>query len=316
MRQGIYEGLIDDLIYLRKGEGFASAKLRNATNLLAVLGGKNQNFKDLAVRFISAINSLPDEKSAQVLLSAYGLTSEYLSAEHTSLAKRRRAFGQTIGLKPDALAKRENAAISELAIQLITARYTMSPLPFSSAVVPHNAAIHEYVEILTLVKNTLWTEAREYYRLISLVDDVDYLEISSDIPAKITSNCECEVKTEPSSGGLRHRFFYPKPLMRGQLAELRFTMTPDQKLADPNSLRLNETTRAFHEPTLEAKFELIFIGEKPQVIWQYDHLAMYERPGVPAKEQLLDLGDTSVVQANFTDLYGGLFSGVAWKWVL
>jgi hypothetical protein len=104
--------------------------------------------------------------------------------------------------------------------------------------------------------------------------------------------------------------------MRGQLAELRFTMTPDQKLADPNSLRLNETTRAFHEPTLEAKFELIFIGEKPQVIWQYDHLAMYERPGVPAKEQLLDLGDTSVVQANFTDLYGGLFSGVAWKWVL
>jgi hypothetical protein len=169
MRQGIYEGLIDDLIYLRKGEGFASAKLRNATNLLAVLGGKNQNFKDLAVRFISAINSLPDEKSAQVLLSAYGLTSEYLSAEHTSLAKRRRAFGQTIGLKPDALAKRENAAISELAIQLITARYTMSPLPFSSAVVPHNAAIHEYVEILTLVKDTLWTEAREYYRLISLV---------------------------------------------------------------------------------------------------------------------------------------------------
>jgi hypothetical protein len=314
---GIYEDLITDLMYLRKGSGFTAGRLRNASTLLKLLGGKEQDFSDLKVRFVSAINSLPDKHSGELLLAAYALLPECGQQEQTnseSLVSRRMAYGSLVGLKPDAIAKHENAAIRELAIQLLTARYTMSPLPFSSDVVPHNAALHEYVEITTLVKDRLWVETREYYKLISLVNDVGWLEISSDIPAKVTSNCDYTAQTNPSSGGLRHRFYFTNPLMRGQVAELKFTMTPDEQLAEPASLVLIEETRAFHEPTLAAKFEVIFMGQKPTTIWQYDHLAIYERPGKPSKQQLLGTTSNSAVTANFTDLYGGMYSGVAWRW--
>jgi hypothetical protein len=308
----LYEDLITDLIYLRKDKGFTANRLRNASTLLQVLGGNGQDFTDLRVRFVSAINSLPDKHQAEVLLAAYSLLPKYAAVQQ--LAQRRKAYGQHIGLKTDAIAKHENAAIKELAIQLLTARYTMSPLPFSPSVVPHNAAIHEYVEIVTTVKDRLWRETKETYKIISLVNDVGWLEISSDIQAIVTSTCEAKAKTEPSSGGLRHRFYFDQPLMRGQSTTLSFTMTPDKTLADPDSLVLIEETRAFHEPTLTANFKVIFIGQKPTTIWQYDHLAIYERPGKPSKEQLLDLNSGNTFTAEFTDLYGGMFSGVAWKW--
>jgi hypothetical protein len=308
----IYELLLTDLIYLCKETGCTTRRLRNADTLSKVLGGGNQNFTDLKARFVSAINSLPDKQATITLLAAYGLLPKYANIPQLSL--RRKLYGQQVGLKSDAIAKHEKAAIRELAIQLLTARYTMSPLPFSPNVVPHNAALHEYVEIATVVKDRLWQETKETYRLISLVDDVGWLEISSDIPAIVTSTCETTAKTEPSSGGLRHRFYFDKPLMRGSRTTLTFTMTPDEKLADPASLVLIEETRAFHEPTIAAKFTVAFIGQQPSTIWHYDHLAIYERPGEPTKRQLLKPDDTGMVQADFTDLYGGMYSGVAWGW--
>ena len=322
LANNIYESLLDELIYLRKGEGFSPTKLRTAPTLLQILGGDDQSHDDLRVRFTSAINSLPDKHQSETLLMAYGIPPEYTGIRQ--LVNRRKFYGLIIGLKPDAIAKHENAAIAELAIQLLTARYVFSPLPFSEKVVPHNAALHEYVEITTVVKDKRWQETREYYKIIPLVDDVGWLEISSDIPAEVTlgenalnvsgSHRAIRITTDPSSSGLRHRFYFEKSVMRGQLIELAFVMTPDAKLIDPNKPFLHEETRAFHEPTLAAKFEVIFIAEKPGIIWQYDHLAFFERPGEPEYGQILNLGNCNSVQASFTDLYGGMYSGVAWRW--
>ncbi|MCL2280658.1 hypothetical protein FWC31_02105 [Candidatus Saccharibacteria bacterium] len=299
-------------MYLRKDKGFTAGRLRNASTLLRVLGGAGQDFLDLRVRFISAVNSLPDKRAANLMMAAYGLLPGYKGL--SQLSERRKTYGQQVGLKIDAIAKHENAAIRELAIQLLTARYTMSPLPFSSNVVPHNAALHEYVEINTLVKDRLWQETTETYEIISQVDDVGWLEISSDIPAIVTSTCDAKAVTEPSSNGLRHRFCFDEPLMRGSATTLTFTMAPDSLLADLTSLVLIEESRAFHEPTIAAKFIIKFIGQQPSVIWQYDHLAIYERPGKPIKQQLLISDESGTVTATFTDLYGGMFSGVAWGW--
>ena len=308
----IYEDLVDDLRYMRRNEGFSASRLRSVDTLVRVLGGNTQSFDDLKVRFVSAINALPDKASADVLLNAYGLLPSSINLG--SLLERRHSFGESIGLKADALAKRENAAINELAILLLTARYTMSPLPFSPKVMPSNAALHERVEVTTLVKDRLWVETRERFDIISLVDNVDHFEVSSDIPAIVTSTCEAKAKTEPSSGGLRHRFYYDSWLMRGSQTELTFTMRPNKELADPSKLILKEETRAFHEPTLAAGFEVIFMGQKPRVIWSYSQLAIYERPSKPEQQQILDLGGGSSVQAIFTDLYGGLYAGIAWEW--
>lgn len=311
-KSNTYENLITNLMYLRKDKGFTASRLRNTRTLLGLLGGSGQGFADLKARFVSAINSMADKRAVSLLLAAYALAPDY--ADASQLSERRQAYGQAVGLKSDALAKHENAAVRELAIQLLTARYTFSPLPFSPNVVPHNAALHEYVEIATVVKNQHWQETRETYKLISLVDNVGWLEISSDIPAIVTSTCKAKVKTGPSSGGLRHRFYFDELLMRGDIATLTFTMTPDERLADPDKRILHEETRAFHEPTLIAKYTVTFIGEQPTVIWQYDHLAIYERPGEPSERQLLTPDANGIVQADFTDLYGGLYSGVAWEW--
>lgn len=314
----IYEELIAELMYLRKDRGFTISRLDNAYTLLELLGGDDQSFQDLRARFVSAVNSLPDKQAASLLLAVYGLSPEYANADAgldiMLLAKRRLLYGQRINLKPDAVAKHENAAIRELAIRLLSARYTMSALPFSPSVVPHNAALHEYVEIATTVKDRLWHQTKETYRLISLVNDVGWLDISSDIPAAVTSTCNAAVRTEPSSNGLRHRFYFDKPLMRGQATTLAFTMTPDESLAEPDSLVLIEETRAFHEPTLGAKFTVTFIGQRPSIIWQYDHLAIYERPSRPKRRQLLKCDADGVATASFSDLYGGMYSGVAWGW--
>jgi len=59
----------------------------------------------------------------------------------------------------------------------------------------------------------------------------------------------------------------------------------------------------------------LILGDKPKLIWHYAQLSMFERPGQPSKDRLLNLGGGSDVRVEWNDLYGGLFSGIAWEWV-
>jgi hypothetical protein len=309
-QQNQFEDLITDLIYIRKDVGFVPDRVfKNAGVFLKVIGGKQQSFETIKTRLVSAIDSLPNRQDAEALSVAFALLPEYESIG--SLTDRRKKYGGQIGRKIDTLMDRENAAINELVIQLYTARYTTSPMPHDTPIM-HSAAIHERIEITALVIDHLWTETREHYRLIPLMDGAEYLEVSSDIPAKISPTCDCIVSIETTNGGLRHRFNYAEPLLRGMPTELDFIMRPDGTHDD--ELILIEETRAFHEPTLSCSVEIVFMGDKPKRIWQYKQLPLYERPGIPTKQQLLELNGGSAVKAEFTDLYGGLFSGIAWEW--
>jgi hypothetical protein len=89
-------------------------------------------------------------------------------------------------------------------------------------------------------------------------------------------------------------------------------MLPDGTRDD--ELVLLDDSRAFHEQSFSFGIEVMFLGQKPHLIWQYKQLPFFERPGKPTRQQLLDLKGGSSVKAEFTDLYGGLFSGVAWEW--
>jgi hypothetical protein len=117
-------------------------------------------------------------------------------------------------------------------------------------------------------------------------------------------------------------FYFDQPLMHGQVTTPSLVMRPGEALFDPNSLVLIEEARAFHKPILTSEFEVVFIGQNPTTIWRYDHLAIYERPGKPNKQQLLSFSDDnsrddtgdSIVQTTFTDLYDGMYSKVAWRW--
>ena len=304
-----YEDLINDLFYLKKDSGCTPARLKQASALLQVLGGEDEPYEVCCRRLSSAIGSLQDKENAEALLVALAFHPKYA---HISLLQNRRIkYGKEIGRGPETIANRESAAISELAIQLISARYNLSPLPGGIPAM-HNSAIHERIEICTLVRDQRWVETREMYKMIPLIDDLEYVTIGSDIRGIFSSTCECTLKTTVMKDGKQHRFYYPRPLRRGVPAVLSLSMIPDTSTDEPPILL--EETRAFHEPTLSFGLEIVFMGDKPTRLWRYEQLSIYERPGAPKKSQLLDLNGGSVARAEFTDLYGGLFAGVAWEW--
>ena len=302
------EDLLTDLIYLRKDAGFTPHRFRQASALLGILGD-SPTFEEARNRLLSAIYALPSQRDTEILLAALALTGEYKGL--SPLKKRREKLARETGLSTDTIADYETAALNELAVFLISARYARSALP-EGVPMMHDVAIHESVRVVTLVRDRLWQETREYYRTIPLIDGVEYFEISSDIPARITASSAMVVKSETTANGLKHRFYFAEPLKRGKVAELSFVMQPDG--SKDEELILKEETRAFHLPTIAAEMEVLFLGDKPKTIWHYTKLPVFERPGLPKREQMLDMHGGSSVRVHWDDLYGGLYSGIAWCW--
>jgi len=303
--------LIDDLIYLRKDAGFVPWRLEATTVFNEIVGGRERDFDTLKLRLQSAINTL-DLTEAEALRVAYGLLPDY--AGLGSLSARREKYGERIGKKYDTLADRENVAIAELALALLNARYTTSPLPAGTPVM-HNAALQERVEITNVVRDRLWLETRGFFRLIPLIEGVEYFEMSTGTPSIISgTNRDIVAKTITMPNGLTHRFYYKEPLKRGKPVELSFVMNPDVEKDDTYEYAVLEESKAFHEPTFSFRVEVIFLGVKPEMVWSFKQLPFFTRPGIPRQEHLIDLSDTSMAAAEFTDLYGGLFSGIAWRW--
>ena len=101
-------------------------------------------------------------------------------------------------------------------------------------------------------------------------------------------------------------------MRRGQTYDLKFRRLPDLEYGAPGAL--TEESRAFHEPTRFVAFWAAFLGDVPRRIWSYRGLSYFERPGDPTLGQLLEVRDVPAVKAEFHDLYGGLYSGIAWEW--
>lgn len=71
---------------------------------------------------------------------------------------------------------------------------------------------------------------------------------------------------------------------------------------------------AFHEPIRFARFTVSFVGDTPQTIWRVDRLTGIAAPGEPTRQTLLRPDAKAMARAEFSDLYGGRHSGIAWDW--
>ena len=304
----LFDDLFQDLLDLRKNEGCTPARMRESGTVISILGGTRQPFKTLKARFVSAICAIPNQQDTELLLAVFSLSESF--TEIPLLEKRQELYGKQIGRSRSTVARRESAAVRELALSLISARYGLSPLPKGLPPM-HSTAIHERVDITVVVRDRLWMETRETFHTIPLIDGVTYFDVSSDIPATIEAISDVVAETASTGSGLKHRFIFKEPLKRGRTAVLSYLMRPDGTRAGDY---LKEETRAFHLPTLAHGMEIIFIGEKPKLIWHYSQLPLFERPGIPTKEQLIDLSGGSTVHVEWNDLYGGLYSGIAWEW--
>lgn len=305
------EDLITDLIYLRKGLGFIPGRVYEASSFIAVIGGEDQIFESIKTRFISAICSLPDKVQSEALLAAYGLLSGYESIP--SLNERRSKYGKHIGRKYDTLADRESAAIEELAVRLLTAYYSGAPLP-AELPVPHGGFLQEYLFVATLIKDRCFIMHQQARKIISLVTGAKGFEYHSSERTKITpiEGLE-EVRTRNVNNGTIHTLIFPKTLKRGQTHQFSF----QEVLEEPesvNNITEDFAGQSFETPTLNYRQKVIFKGEKPEIIWHYDKLSRIERPSEPTDKNNLTIKDGNI-QKEFTQLYGGLHSGIAWRWI-
>lgn len=296
----------DQLLFLRKYGGFTPTRLAKAPTLRHVLGGDDETFEMHRERFVSAIHSLRDPEP-ELLLAVYGLIPE--TAGMASLEARRKYYGGRTGRSVATVADWETPAVDHLRSQLITGWYPKSPL---SVRVPtsHNGVVQEAVSIRTVVKDCRWQETREFYRLFAAFDEADYFTISSSFPGRPEPEGNFTVRTKRIGESFSHQFWHKEPMRRGRFYDLRFRLAPDPTLGDPGPI--TEVSRAFHEPTHYASFEVVFLGMKPRQIWRYEGLTYFERPGQPTREQLL-LPSGDQVRARFRDLFGGLYQGIAWR---
>lgn len=308
-RSNKIDDLIDDLIYLRKDTGFVSSRIYEADSFIDVIGGKNQIYESIKIRFEAAILSLPNKQDGEALLAAYGLLAGY---EGATVKERRDKYGKKINRKYDTLANKESAAMKELAIRLLNAYYSGAPLP-AELPIPHGGFLMDYLLVETTIQDRKFIAHQHDRGVISLVNGAKGFEYHSSGRTRIIPIEGLTVETRYVKNGSIHRFLFPKPLIRGQTHKFSF----QEILEEPEELEEkveDYAGQSFETPTLNFKQKVIFKGEKPAVIWSYDKLSRIERPGEQSVENILTVHDDESVQKDFIQLYGGLHSGIAWRW--
>jgi len=110
--------LIGELMLLRIHEGCTPARmLSEAPALVVALGGEEQGVDRLFTRFKSLLDSLPDQKSVDMLRASYGFFPEHAGS---TLRKRRDSYRRVSNKNYATQEKCENAVIRVLAITLLT----------------------------------------------------------------------------------------------------------------------------------------------------------------------------------------------------
>lgn len=104
-------------------------------------------------RFLAAINTLGPDK-ALLLRAAFDLE---LSITGHTLKERRIAYGRQVHHKIDTVMDRENQAIQELIVPLLTEQYALSPYG-ESATLMHTAVLQTQVHIHTSMRDGIRTD--------------------------------------------------------------------------------------------------------------------------------------------------------------
>lgn len=301
------EDLVADLYYLRKGAGFTPDRARHAGILLDILGGREQPYPLMRERLLAAIDTL-DEEKALLLRAAFGLEP---SIQGRTLRERRTAYGRLVHRKIDTVTDRENRAIKDLVVPLLTEQYALSPYG-ESATLMHTAAIQTQVGIHAILNDGMWVQTTETYQTLCLYEGAEYLEFSTDIPAVVRNDKPTRMEVVEDGQGRTIRFYPATPYRKGQLIDTQFTLLHDPSQGQPDRL-LHEEARAFHVPTLTALFQVDFHGRQPGIIWHYQKKTYYQRPGIPDDQHHVHIHDGQAA-VRFRHLHDGLWTGIAWRW--
>lgn len=298
------------ITFLCKGKGFNDNRLATRSALVAVLGGPSTPPDMLTERFVAAINSIGGP-TAEVLGDSLRLTERAWNLD--TLKERRTLHGslQDPVIGWEAVADRAEVAIDELVAVLISGRYPKSPIPTRIAESHSGVAIYS-MSVHTIVRDRRHEETRYRFQLVGLADGVDYFGIdtvSPNVPHVISEDFTLQMKFYDE--GYQLQFWPTEPMKRGQTYDLRYFIRNPHRSEEA---ALTAEHMAFHEPTRFATFAVSFIGETPKKIWRVDRLTGIAAPGEPTHESSLQLDTHQTASTQFSDLYGGLHSGIAWDW--
>jgi hypothetical protein len=305
------QDLITDLNYLRKGEGLTLERLRNAPAVIDYCGGPDVPLSTIRTRLITAVNSLRQHKGGPALRAAYGIDDN--SAANTT--ERRRSYAASVGRKPNTVLEWENSAIAELALVLITSYYAGSETP-SGLVIPHGGFLIENLHVVTVIRDRDFFESHQTRTIISLVEGAAGFRYGTYSPTELSHVTGATADpAEQHEGGTMHTLRFPRKLRRGEAYTFSFREHVPPGAPDGTRQQgLDFSGQTFETPTLRYTVEVCFLGEVPSVIWAYDKLSRIERPGRPTSKTLIELRGRASVAASFSELYGGLCSGLAWGW--
>ena len=145
-----------------------------------------------------------------------------------------------------------------------------------------------------------------------LFDGAEFFRVVTASPSHYESKSESfDLRTTEVEGGYVHEFWHVSPMRSGTTYDLRYVIRNPEPV---EPYWLCEESLAFHEPTRFASFEVEFRGSMPAQVWKVDRLTAIERPGQPIRTNRPSFNQGSVARAEYRDLYGGLFSGIAWDW--
>ncbi len=305
------EDLITDLNYLRKGEGLTLERLPNAPTVIDYCGGPDVSLSTVRTRLITAVNSLRQHKGGPALRAAYGIDDHSPS----STTERRRRYAASVGRKPNTVLEWENSAIEELALVLITSYYAGAETP-SGLVIPHGGFLIENLHVVTVIRDRSFFESHQTRTIISLVEGAAGFRYGSYSPTELSHVTGATADPpEQHEGGTMHTLRFPRTLRRGEAYTFSFRehVPPGAHDATRRGDR-DFSGQTFETPTLRYTVEVCFLGDVPNTVWAYDKLSRIERPGHPLPGNHMDFSERATVSVHFSELYGGLCSGIAWLW--
>ncbi len=296
-----------ELQYLRKGQGLTLSKLTKCPSLLDTCGVTATEPQPALERIENMIDALRTRRSAQALRAAYGLDGlEVLPL----LRDRRKRFSDD--RSPDTIENWENQGIQELRLLLLAHQPAIQPRSDTGGL-PIGGYAMERLEAIYRYTNGCFNESVQTREVIALVDDADGFAYATHVDTKLTviRGGEPVVLHRGAEGWVRHKIMFPKPLSRGESHEFVIR----EQLIVPETQRPDEDkiSQIFHVPTRTFWVAAEFTGEVPPLVWSFDKLTHFERPGSPTPESRLWPANNRIAK-EFATLYGGLFSGLAWRW--
>ncbi len=305
--------LEDELTTLKKGPGLTVERLRDAGSVIKACHDPDDTeppTDTIYERVISAMQIVRKTQEGQALWAAFGLDGNHSG----DLKDRRRAYGKVTGKMPNTLAGYENKAIKELTLRLLNHYHGAPPLP-KDLPIPHGGFYMPFLQVVTHIKDR-WFVAHEQTRtVISLVNGAAGFRYGSyDSGSKLDDLVGCTLgSVQVHDSGLIFPLVFDKPLSRGEPHTFSFRETvPGESHDDP--IIEDKSGQSFESPTKLYRVVVRFEGDRPKQVWGYHQLHRISRPGMPEEGIPVPIPESGVVSLELTDLHGGLYSGIAWRW--